>query len=125
MNIQRLVVTLPWPAASLSPNARTHWAVKQRATRDARFAAKLFAMDAMRRQGWPGRITNARASATFFHRKDGRRRDGDNHLAMCKAYFDGFADAGVIADDSGFTHSPPKFVPEGKRRVELVIESMD
>jgi crossover junction endodeoxyribonuclease RusA len=125
MTNQRLVITLPWPAATLSPNARPHWAAKHRATQHARLAAKLFAMDAMRRQGWKGRVTNARASLTFFHRKDGRRRDGDNHLAMCKAYFDGVADAGVIADDSGFTHSPPKFVPDGKKRVELVIESTE
>jgi Holliday junction resolvase RusA-like endonuclease len=50
---------------------------------------------------------SASVQATFYFR-DKRRRDRDNLLASLKAYFDGLADSGLIANDSGLTHLPVK-----------------
>lgn len=88
------VVTLPWPSKDLSPNARVHWARKNRAARKARNEAKIACLAAgIRGLGWEA----ARVTVTF-HPPDNRRRDSDNLLSSLKSALDGIADATGIDD---------------------------
>jgi len=118
----RLKITLPWPDKLLSPNGRTHWAVKAKAVAKARADAKLAAIAAMRSVKWKT-VRRAISTATFYDPVT-RRRDRDNHAAMLKFAHDGFADAGVIENDCGFTHEPVQFA-KGERRVEIVVRVYD
>lgn len=114
----KLVVVLPLPRRELSPNARCHWHAKRRAAKAARATAHYAALQA----GGDGlMLTAARIDIRAFH-KTTRRRDRDNIIASCKAYFDGLADARLIADDSGFTLGPVALcVDEQRPRIELEV----
>ena len=87
-------LTLPWPPAACSPNARVHWTKKSRAAKAYRAACHLLAKKA-----------NIQAPAgeallmIEFVPPDRRRRDDDNLLAMFKAGRDGLADALGIDDN--------------------------
>lgn len=116
----KLRIILPWPVRALSPNGRCHWSAKNRAVQKARLDGFLASTDAMRRCGWK-KVNAATVRATFRFVKP-NRRDGDNHLAMLKPYLDGFADAGVIANDSGFRHEPVKFEKSDEKCVVVEIE---
>lgn len=122
-----LVVTLPLPPRALSPNARPHWAAKAKAVQGYREAAYLSALakrpGSLRgRRDRPTRL--ARVTARFYFRNR-RRRDGDNLLASLKPAFDGIADAGVVANDSGMIHMPvEQYVDRKNPRVELVVETL-
>lgn len=103
-------LTLPLPAKPLQPNARAHWASKAKEVRRAREAARWQsvqyclahrALKGPARPHWP----SANVQITLYA-KDRRRRDADNVLASCKAYFDGIADAGVVENDAGMVHHP-------------------
>lgn len=111
-------VTLPLPPKELSPNARVHWAARATATRRYREAAYLLALPSRPRR--PMQV--ARVTARFFF-KTRRRRDRDNLLASLKPAFDGLADAGLVADDSGLIHMPvEQHIDRTDPRVELVVE---
>lgn len=115
---QRLVITLPLPDRVLSPNARCHWATKSRAVKAARATAQYAATVAGGACQW---LTTARIDIRAFHTIN-RRRDRDNLIASCKAYLDGLADAGLIANDSGFTLGPVVFgVDKAYPRLELEV----
>lgn len=122
----KLTITLPLPDASLSPNSRKHWRVKAKATATYRLLSKLEAINAMLRCNmhhaeWTFAWRLATVRCLFYHR-DSRRRDSDNLLASMKAAFDGLADAGVVTNDSGFTHLPVFKAKDGKQpRVEIEI----
>jgi Holliday junction resolvase RusA-like endonuclease len=94
------------PAYSLSPNSRSHWAVKQRETKDARWAVRC---------AFPGEVPGigevvipgpVRLRWIVYLAKRGKRRDADNMLASLKAHQDALAYWGVIGGDS------PKFIPD-------------
>ena len=92
----RQMVVLPWPPAALSPNARSHWAIRSRAAKSYRLQCFLFA----RQAGLvvpEGRIL----LDLEFIPPTMRRRDDDNLTAAFKAGRDGLADALGI-DDSRF-----------------------
>lgn len=116
------MITLPWPAAKLSQNARSHWTKVAPKKANAKFDARICAIDAMNRMKprWRGPIKAAFTQAVFYD-PDRRNRDGDNHLGMLKTYFDGFQFAGVIVNDSGFVHRPVKFEVDRDRRVVITI----
>lgn len=114
-----IVLLLPLPSKALSPNARVHWGALARAKRIYRSTAWALALEytACRRP----RHARATVQATFYHRT-ARRRDGDNLLASLKAAFDGIAEAGIVANDSGMTHLPVIQKIDARRpRVEIVI----
>lgn len=89
-----MTVTLPWPPASLSPNARLHWASAARAKRAYREQCY-----------WRAKVAFTRIDAESvavkieFHPPDRRRRDLDNCIASMKSGLDGIADA-IGVDDS-------------------------
>jgi crossover junction endodeoxyribonuclease RusA len=115
---QRLVITLPIPHRVLSQNARCHWATKSRAVKAAREVARGTTTVA---GGACLMLTTARIDIRAFHTIK-RRRDRDNLISSCKAYFDGLADAGLIANDSGFTFGPVVFgVDKANPRLELEV----
>jgi crossover junction endodeoxyribonuclease RusA len=87
-------LTLPWPPAACSPNARVHWTKKSKAAKAYRAACHLLAKQA--------RMTAPDGEALLmleFVPPDRRRRDDDNLLAMFKAGRDGLADALGIDDN--------------------------
>lgn len=87
-------LTLPWPPAACSPNARVHWTKKSRAAKAYRAACHLLAKQAS--------IQAPAGEALLmieFVPPDRRRRDDDNLLAMFKAGRDGLADALGIDDN--------------------------
>jgi Holliday junction resolvase RusA-like endonuclease len=95
-------ITLPWPSAILSPNARPHWAAKAKAVKKARIDGKICA-----------RLAGAELPATDgkihlwidFHPPSKRRIDDDNCLARFKSARDGIADYYGI-DDARFVSHP-------------------
>lgn len=120
-------LVLPWPNAIVSPNGRGNpWKVAS-AKKKCREDAMWVALDGMNRTGWPrGNVVAAQVQAIFYYRPtEKRRRDRDNHQAMLKAYYDGFADAGVIRNDDGFVPLPVEFVEDKDRRVEIEVTILE
>ncbi|MCU9528752.1 RusA family crossover junction endodeoxyribonuclease [Pseudomonas mosselii] len=87
-------LTLPWPPAACSPNARVHWSRKSKAAKTYRYACFLLA----RQAGIQAPKGDALLMLEFVP-PDRRRRDDDNLLAMFKAGRDGLADALGIDDN--------------------------
>ena len=87
-------LTLPWPPAACSPNARVHWSRKSKAAKTYRYACFLLARQAGIQPPEGGALLMLE-----FVPPDRRRRDDDNLLAMFKAGRDGLADALGIDDN--------------------------
>jgi len=122
--MQELTITLFLPPKELHPNSRCHWRTKAKHTASYRTTAMLQAWADMHcaRHKAP-KWETATVQATFYF-KDNRRRDRDGMLSSLKAAFDGLADAGLIADDSGLTHLPVLVRSDKTNpRVELRIEA--
>ncbi len=126
----KLTIILPLPARDLSPNRsrNVHWRRKAQAVKKARFDAYVICVSAMVESG----LSNVRIrgpewkAATVrcrWYFATNRRRDRDNLLGWCKAYFDGLTDARLIADDSGLTHLPPVVeIDATNPRLEIDVE---
>ncbi len=85
-------ITLDWPSAKLSPNARGHWADKAKATKAAKHDAWGLAKDAMSKAGvLPGRMAGPIAVEIVFYPPTTARHDVDNLQARMKAALDGIA----------------------------------
>lgn len=118
-------LTLPVPAKPLWPNRRPHWAEKARAIKDARFSAFAYARDAVWKldpQDHRPPMWSEAETRVVFYFPDARTRDRDNAAAALKAYWDGIADAGVVANDAGLIHYPPELrVDRDRPRVEIEV----
>jgi crossover junction endodeoxyribonuclease RusA len=91
-------IVLPWPPASLSPNARTHWAAKAKAFKDY----KLACMWELRFIGVSEQaFSEAPSFNLIFHPPSKRRMDIDNAIGRFKAGLDAIAEITGI-DDSKF-----------------------
>jgi crossover junction endodeoxyribonuclease RusA len=90
------MISLPWPPAKLSPNARTHWASKAKAARDYKMAC--FALMSKHRKELKGQND----FHLIFCPPDNRRRDLDNMLASSKHALDALSEITGV-DDSNFT----------------------
>lgn len=115
-----LRLTLPWPPAELSPNARhAHWASLARAKKRFRAACAWTARSqgAARLAGPP----EALAVHLRFVPPDRRRRDLDNCIAAMKSGLDGLADV-LGVDDNRWTLSAELLVGQvgGMVKVEVV-----
>ena len=118
-----ITITIPIPHRSLSPNARTHWATKAKKVKAARTGATFLAKNQViyKNQRW----TNA-ISTVVWYAKTATHPDPDNALAMLKPYFDGLADAGVLANDRNLAHNPIRFEKDkANPRVELTITKIE
>lgn len=99
---QAIKLVMPLPPASLSPNGREFWAVRNRDAQLWRtMAAGLIASQRVIGQhderDWPG------ARMDIEWRYAGRTPDDDNCVGRLKSTRDGIADAGLVADD-GLIH---------------------
>ena len=116
---EHAVITLPWPARALHPNARVHHMVKAKwagkARRDAHWTATAAGLR-------PSGADSVAVAITFFP-PDNRRRDLDGMLGALKSSLDGIADA-LGVDDSRWEISMRKGQakpPHGG--VEVVVET--
>jgi crossover junction endodeoxyribonuclease RusA len=91
-----ICITLPWPPKELSPNARLHWAAKNRHRKTYRDACYWLSMQEGVRPNvvYPEPLD----VAIEFVPPDKRARDQDNMLASIKAGLDGVAQA-IGVDD--------------------------
>ena len=113
-----VTLTLPLPHPSLCPNSRGHWRKAFKHERALKNAAYIAACASPLKNA---RLKVAYTKATFYN-KDKRTRDRDNFLGRLKYAFDGFAEAGVIENDSGFFHHPVEFrIDKENPRVEVRI----
>jgi crossover junction endodeoxyribonuclease RusA len=126
---QRLEVTLPIPPAATRPNARGHWAKKAKAVKQQREDAAVGARLALIDGGYKApHWERATVEVTLYRSaSNARRSDSDNIIAWCKALYDGLQDAGVILNDRGLTHLPPRqFLGKeagGENKMVVKIES--
>ena len=108
-----LEINLPWPPATLSPNARQHWAQLAKAKKAFRADCYLTAIEQGAR---PIKADRLHLHLTFVP-PSRRKFDLDNLLARMKAGLDGLADV-LGVDDSRWSISmerscapvPPGFV---------------
>ena len=92
-----IVLTIPgYPAYSLSPNARSHWAVKQRETKDAHWQVK----QALGDMPINPITTPYRLHWTIYLERGGKKRDPDNAIACLKAHMDALVREGILPGDS-------------------------
>ena len=119
----RVIVALPLPARILSPNGRAHWAKVHRAKQDARWLAKLCARLRLGDSPTPyfPAGTRVRITATAWPRQRNHDHDDDNLKASCKAYLDGFTDAGVWADDRQAVWGDVTWEEPGTQRGQIVL----
>jgi crossover junction endodeoxyribonuclease RusA len=112
-------IKLPWPDKLLSPNARCHWAVKSKCTKQHRALACIAARQQCgSRPNWK----SAFYSLTCTLAPKQRQPDEQNLIAHLKAYVDGIEDAGIIQNDRGLRiGGPVDFIRGEKSEIEFVI----
>ena len=116
---QTLQVTVLAPVPLMTANQRGNWAVKARATRAWRTAARVAGerVKADRfREGDHVHIT-----ATIHRSHNRGRYDALNYAPTVKAIVDGIVDAGLIADDSNRYVTGPDLRPGEPREVAQVV----
>lgn len=90
-------IVIPRPVYLLSPNARAHWWSVCKARRRARSAAQILA-----RAEWGSNAPAWKKANVTHHWVMPTRAyhpDPDNAQASLKAWFDGFADWGIVEND--------------------------
>ena len=115
----KIIIELPLPSRTLSPNCRDHWASMATKKKAARRMAAL----ATFHQGGQG--GNFKGYRLDFYWPNKRRRDKDNAAAMCKAYLDGVADC-TGQDDSEWDFDGVRFaIDRNNPRLEIVFTELD
>lgn len=92
------------PDPELSPNARVHWAVKARKTKQLREYVGYVTRESAPPEPLTGPVT-LRISVGWP--KGRKRHDDDNMVSLCKAVIDGMTDAGWWLNDSQVTIARP------------------
>lgn len=105
-----IVITLPIPDAKLSANARCHWSVKRRITKQHRELAKVLARQQLKFQK-----PQVQGYRLVFTWPNNIRRDKRNASERCKAYEDGIADW-LGQDDSLWEFWGVEFTPADKQK---------
>lgn len=118
--MKSVTIHLPMPAKELSPNWRGHWAPKAKQKRIQRETAAMLVREQMPRRHRPWTEAEVKIVVTP---PCSRRRDRDNLLSAMKGAIDGTEDAGLIADDTGYTYLPLEIRPADKANagVEMTI----
>lgn len=131
-----VVVSLPWPPSTLSPNYRPktgtangkgyRWSDRTEDTEAYRYACKILGLKVRRQLEALGHEFPLRGPVrqTFtFVLTDKRRHDFINLYGSCKAGEDGIVDSGLIKDDSVWDVRPVLEVELGNvRLVRLTLE---
>ena len=121
-----ITIELPWPSSDLSPNARVHWTVRDKATEQAKHDAYYLALHEIDLKEvcklWDGK--NLRATWTF-HPPNLSHFDEDGIKSRCKPYQDGVCMA-LGVDDFQIKESSQRMSdvdrPDG--RVVMTLEAM-
>lgn len=116
-------LTLPWPPADLSPNARGSWQARHRAARAYRMTCGLHTLT-QRKASWripdgPLRLRLIFAAPSRSANRE--RHDRDNLLARMKAGLDGVCDV-LQFDDSRFAEVAVRMgapIAGGEVRLEI------
>ena len=112
-----LTVSIPDPC--LNPNKKAHWAKEGKARKKSKEDAYFVCLGSQ----LAGMLWDTASTDIVYYHNCVRVRDGDNHLAMLKGVFDGFAAAFVVKNDSGFRHNPVQFkIDKENPRVEITIK---
>jgi len=110
-----MIIALPFPSKTLSPNARPHWAALAKAKKAYRWTCSLLARPL-------GKVDADRLhiTITFNPPLPNRARDQDNMIASFKAGADGVADT-IGVDDSKWsvTHKFGEPVKNGSVTFEI------
>ena len=102
------------PSTSLSPNARVHWRVKARDTKQAREAARWCAVAVLDgRKPFGSDPVDVRVRVLWP--KGRKTMDPTNLAASLKATVDGLTDAGAWRDDNRVQIVDVEQVPYGKQ----------
>jgi hypothetical protein len=118
---------IPMPPKQTHPNGRAHFRTKAKYVKRQReegFIAAIEALSKARSISAKPRWKVATIQATFY--KPGaqaRVADGDGLNSWLKATADGFQDAGIVANDSGFIWLPAReiFGRDAGTRPQVVI----
>jgi Holliday junction resolvase RusA-like endonuclease len=118
-----ILLVIPHPPRSCSPNARVHWTTLRTAkkrlaewTNDA--ITEAFHLN--KRPNWK----LAYVTIFWFHKK-GKQPDHDNAISSCKAAIDQLQKSGIIENDRGVTMLPPECKVDGVQpRVEILIREL-
>jgi hypothetical protein len=127
------VITIGIPPATLSPNARVHWAAVAQAKKALR--RKVADVVAIQHKDIEDAMWKSATIQYKFYFKENRKRDDDNFAARMKAARDALgpptrnkdcavngAGASVVADDCGFTQLPTEMHTDPENpRVEIHI----
>jgi len=115
-----ITITIPLPPHAVKPNTRCHWRAKATAVKRYRRQAWAAAMGAL--QGaTPPMWVKAKAHICAFY-PTLQRPDPDNLVSSCKSVFDGFADAGIIANDRDLWPERPTISKDKENpRIEITI----
>ena len=111
------------PSASLSPNSRSHWRVKHKASKAIKRSTALGVRIALALDGKPEDLPwhEVELQATYYH-KCKRRRDPDNLVALLKYPIDGLVLGGLLIDDDMITLKPVnRLIDKDNPRLEMVI----
>ena len=100
-----VTVCLAIPDRCLSPNARSHWAVRSKAAKRQHAVAFFDTVEVLEMPGVTFQPAQTHGVRCRWFFRDRRRRDADNLLASMKHAFDGIAEA-VGVDDRTFVHWP-------------------
>ena len=118
--MKSITITIPLPPHAVKPNARSHWRAKATAVKRYRKAAWAAAMGALR-GAQPPMWLKARAHICAFY-PTLQRPDPDNLVSSCKSVFDGFADAGIVANDKDLWPERPTISKDKNNpRIEITI----
>ena len=110
-----LSITLRWPDAKLSPNARGHWSKKARANKTAMTEVMCLLPHSTRIP------EGSMVAGLKFYQPDLRPRDVDNLIACMKPYIDAIFRLGKANDNQIEEINSKKLPPDGNARVELKI----
>lgn len=87
------------PPRELSPNARTHWGPRHRASKEWATEGWVVGREMAAALGLHEPMRRAKISY-LFEFPTAHRRDLDNYIAMMKPFVDGLVRSGLIVDDS-------------------------
>ncbi len=108
--MEQVVIFLPLPVPALFQNDRSHWSIKARQVRLARWRANCAAREAMGRDSAPYWRRSVLIVRFAF---PGRcRHDPTNLMGSLKAYIDGLQDAGVIVNDKYLWPERPEIITD-------------
>tara|TARA_E500000081_G_scaffold108938_1_gene110835 strand:+ start:5052 stop:5435 length:384 start_codon:yes stop_codon:yes gene_type:complete len=121
---ESIIVTLPIPSPKLSRNYTPISKQGIGMVRNLIKRHKILAIDEIGKLNIYTKPWEKVETQETYYFKTNRRRDIRNAEALCKAYYDGFVEAGLMADDNHniLTHLPTKLdVDKDNPRVEIML----